>query len=151
MGRLLAFAVAAAAGGALLPAAPAAAAVDCYADAAPVCVRAAVLGQSAVAGSYKPKRISTIEYTVPVVQITWSSWTRQKAVGRGRISRCGGCDPADPGPRVTITLSRPKQYFCGSDESQLEPIGIWFSRATIQGPGFSIARNIIEQGHPNAC
>jgi len=149
MGRLLACAIAT---GALIAAAPAAtAATDCYADDAPVCVRAAVSGQASIAGSFKPKRITTIEYTVPIVQITWSSWTAQKAVGRGRLLRCGVCDPTDPGAFVTVTLLRPVEYFCGPDEDEQESIGTWFSRATVKGSVMSVSRRIIGDGHPNAC
>ena len=149
MRRLLACAAVA---GALLAAAPAAsAATDCYAAGAPVCVRAAVTGQASIAGSFKPKRITTIEYTVPIVQITWSSWTATKAVGRGRLQRCGACDPADPGARVTVTLLKPVQYFCGSDEDDVQPIGTWFSRATVKGSVMNVSRRIYGDGHPNAC
>src|SRR5688572_12348084 len=149
MGRLLACAAVA---GALLAAAPAAsAATDCYANDAPVCLRAAYSGQASIAGSYKPKRISTIEYTVPIVQIAWSSWTATKAVGRGRLQRCGACDPADPGARVTITLLRPVEYFCGSDDSDVQSIGTWFSRAKVTGSVMNVSRRIYGDGHPNAC
>lgn len=149
MGRLLACAAVI---GSLLAAAPAAsAATNCYAEDAPVCVRAAVSGQASIAGSFKPKRISTIEYTVPIVQITWSSWTAQKAVGQGRLQRCGACDPADPGARVTVTLLKPIEYFCGGDESDVESIGTWFSRATVKGSVMNVSRRVYGDGHPNAC
>jgi hypothetical protein len=138
---------------ALAAAAPAAsAATNCYAAGAPVCVRAFEQGPLSNAGSFKPKRINTILYTVPVVGIRWQSWTRTKAVGRGRLLRCGVCDPAAiPGPPVTITLTRPVQYFCGPSEEELEPIGVWFSRATIRSSVLKVSRNIIDRGHPNAC
>jgi hypothetical protein len=149
MRRLIACAVAA---GALASAAPAAsAATDCYAEGAPVCVRAAVTGPASIAGSFKPKRITTIEYTVPIVQITWTSWTATKAVGRGRLQRCGACDPADPGARVTVTLLKPIEYFCGPDDESVEPIGTWFSRATVKGSVMNVSRKIYGDGHPNAC
>ena len=138
--------------GALATAAPtASAATDCCAAGAPVCVRAAVSGPASIAGSFKTKRISTIEYTVPIVQITWTSWTATKAVGRGRLQRCGACDPADPGARVTVTLLRPVQYFCGSDDEDVPPIGTWFSRATVKGSVMNVSRRIYGDGHPNAC
>jgi hypothetical protein len=132
--------------------APAAsAATDCYAAGAPVCVRAAVQGQASIAGSFKPKRISTIEFTVPVVGIRWQSWTRERAVGRGNLLRCGACDPADPGPAVTITLQRPVEYFCGPSEAEMQSIGVWFSRVTLRSRVMNAGRNIIDRGHPNAC
>jgi hypothetical protein len=137
--------------GALLAAAPTASAVDCYAPGAPVCVRAAVQGPLSSAGSFKPKRISTIEYTVPIIKITWSSWTRQKAVGRGFPLRCGKCDIFDPGPAVAITLTHPIEYFCGPSAAEEMSIGTWFSRATIKGRVMNVGRKIIDGGHPNAC
>jgi hypothetical protein len=132
------------------PAAPAA--TDCYAAGAPVCVRAFEQGPPSNAGSFKPRRINTILYTVPVVGIRWQSWTRTRAVGRGRLLRCGVCDPlAIPGPAVTIILTRPVQYFCGPSDEELQSIGFWFSRATVRSRVLNVSRNIIDRGHPNAC
>ncbi len=131
----------------LLGAAPAAsAAVDCFADGAPVCVRAAATGARSTSGSVRPKRIDTISYVVPVVQIRWTSWTRTRAVGVGKLLRCGGC--GDPGTSVRIVLSRPVHYFCGEEPSS---IGWWFSRATLTSPVIKGKRKIIDDGHPNVC
>jgi hypothetical protein len=138
---------------ALAAAAPAApAATDCYAAGAPVCVRAFEQGPLSSAGSFKPKRLNTILYTVPVVGIRWQTWTRTKAVGRGRLLRCGVCDPqAIPGSAVTVTLTRPVTYFCGPSEEEAQPIGTWFSRATLRSRVLNVSRGIIDRGHPNAC
>lgn len=143
--RVLVIAACAALGaGAAAP--TASAAVDCYADGAPVCLRAAAQGPRSTSGSVRPKRIDSIAYTVPIVGITWSSWTRTRAVGVGRLLRCGGC--IDPGIRVRVVLTRPVRYFCGEEPA---PIGVWFSRATLSSTVASGKRRIIDDGHPNVC
>jgi hypothetical protein len=135
----------------LVNAGTAAAKTDCYADGAPVCVRAAVTGNDSVAGSFKPKRIATLEYTVPITGIKWTTWTRTKAVGKGTLQRCGACVGFD-GAKVTITLSRPIEYFCGPSEEELESIGTWFTRATLKSAvGVNGIRRVLDDGHPNAC
>src|SRR5262245_63867572 len=150
MRRLVLLAVAAAG----LAAAPTASAANCAATSAaggPVCVRAFEQGPLSSTGSFKPKRINTIQTTVPVFNITWISWTATKAVGKGNLLRCGVCTTDTPGPRVTITLSAPIEYFCGPSEDEIESIGKWFSKARVQRNGLDVTRGIIDKGHPNAC
>jgi hypothetical protein len=135
----------------LVHAGTAAAKTDCYAVGAPVGVRAAVTGNDSVAGAFKPKRIATIEYTVPITNIKWTVWTRTKAVGTGTLQRCGACVGFD-GAKVTVTLSRPVEYFCGPSDEELESIGTWFSRATLRSAvGVNGLRKVLDDGHPNAC
>jgi hypothetical protein len=150
MRRLVLLAVAAAG----LAAVPTASAANCAATSAaggPVCVRAFEQGPLSSTGSFKPKRINTIETTVPVFNITWISWTATKAVGKGNLLRCGGSTTDTPGPRVTITLSAPIEYFCGPSADEVESIGKWFSKARVQRKGLDVTRGIIDKGHPNAC
>lgn len=138
---------------ALLPAAAPAADSNCSVTNDPVCVRAAISGTMSARGSYKPAQIATIEYTVPIMKIKWSSWTLTRAVGRGRLAKCGSCRPLsgyEPGAAVTIVLQRPKEYFCGDDPVQ--SIGTWFTRAQVTSKVLgSHLYKIIGEGHPNAC
>ena len=133
----------------LVPAAAPAAESNCSVTNDPVCVRAVISGTMSARGSYKPV-IVTIEYTVPVVHIKWSSWTLTRAVGRGRLAKCGSCRPItgyDYGAAVTIVLQRPKEYFCGEEP---ESIGTWFTRAQVTSKVLgSHLYKIIGEGHPN--
>lgn len=147
--RALAVVAGAAIALAAAPAAPAA--VDCYAAGAPVCVRAAAQGSRAISGAVRPKRIDSILYTTPVVRITWSSWTRTRAVGKGFLVRCGGCAAVDAVAPVRIVLTRPVTYYCGPSEDELVPIGTWFTRATLTSKPLKGTRRIVDDGHPLAC
>ena len=86
-------------------------------------------GPASSAGSFKPKRITTIEYTVPIVSITWSSWTAHEGRRPGPPPALRRLRSRRPGAQGDHHPPAPIEYFCGPSEDEVESIGTWFSRA----------------------
>jgi len=104
-------------------------------------------GPLAGSGSIRPRRIRTLASGPSLIDITWTSWTRTGALGRGYIQACPGCGSAH-GDAVRISVLAPREYECG-DPSQ--SIGHWFSRIRVRGPHGDRLYRVYQDGHPNAC
>lgn len=104
-------------------------------------------GPLAGSGSIRPRRIRTLASGPSLIDISWTSWTRSGALGRGYIQACPGCG-SEHGDAVRISVLAPREYGCG-DPSQ--SIGHWFSRIRVRGPQGDRLYRVYQDGHPNAC
>jgi hypothetical protein len=104
-------------------------------------------GPLAPGGSIRPRRIRTLTSGPALIDITWMSWSRSAAQGRGFVQACPGCG-SDHGYAVRISVSGAREFSCG-DPAQ--SIGHWFSRIRVTGRQGDRLYRVYQDGHPNAC
>ena len=104
-------------------------------------------GPLAARGSIRPRRIRTLASGPALIDISWTSWSRTGAEGRGFVQACPACG-SDHGYAVRISVSGAREFSCG-DPAQ--SIGHWFSRIHVRGPQGNRLYRVYQDGHPNAC
>jgi hypothetical protein len=105
------------------------------------------VGPLAASGSIRPHRIRTLASGPSLIDISWTSWSRVGAQGRGFVQACPGCG-SEHGDAVRIIVSGAREFSCG-DPAQ--SIGHWFSRIRVKGPQGDRLYRVYQDGHPNAC
>lgn len=105
------------------------------------------IGPLAGSGSIRPRRIRTLASGPSLIDITWSTWTRTGAQGRGYVQACPGCG-SEHGDAVQISALAPREFGCGDPSSS---IGHWFSKIRVSGAQGTRLYRVYQDGHPNAC
>jgi hypothetical protein len=105
------------------------------------------VGPLAGSGSIRPRRIRTLASGPALIDITWTTWTRTGAQGRGYVQACPGCG-AEHGDAVRISVLAPREFGCGDPS---ESIGHWFSKVRVSGASGQRLYRVYQDGHPNAC
>jgi hypothetical protein len=105
------------------------------------------VGPLAGSGSIRPRRIRTLASGPSLIDITWSTWTRTGAHGRGYVQACPGCG-SEHGDAVQISVLAPREFGCGDPSSS---IGHWFSKIRVAGSHGTRLYRVYQDGHPNAC